>query len=326
MNKQISLSALTDELAQARTRKKEFLEQMDDIIPWAKWIGIIQPFYYKGEIGNKPYPLETMLRIHVLQNLYDLSDMGAKYEVIDSRAFSEFCGVESSNQVPDGDTIGRFRALLVEHGLQERLFAQVLELLQARGLILKKGTIVDSTIIATPSSTKNREKKRDSDACQTKKGNTWHFGYKTHIGVDQDTGLVHHLEVTSANVHDVTVTPKLLTGEESNVYGDSGYLGAEKRDDAVTHNKEGKKIRYKINRRPSQSRNNSVRSKGQIKRREREKSSVRAKVEHVFGIVKGLFGYRKARYKGIPRKQAAKLHMMFALANLYLADRRCLLV
>lgn len=324
MNKQISLSALTDELAQARTRKKEFLEQMDAIIPWAEWVGIIQPFYYKGEIGNKPYPLETMLRIHVLQNLYDLSDMGAKYEVIDSRAFSEFCGVESSNQVPDGDTIGRFRALLVERGLQERLFAQVLELLHARGLILKKGTIVDSTIIAAPSSTKNREKKRDPDACQTKKGSTWHFGYKAHIGVDQDTGLVHHLEVTSANVHDVTVTPKLLTGEERAVYGDSGYLGAEKREDAVTHNKEGRKIRYKINRRPSQSKNHSIRSQGQTRRREREKSSVRAKVEHIFGVVKGLFGYRKTRYKG-RRKQTAKLHMMFALANLYLADRRGLL-
>ena len=323
MNKQLSLSALTDELAQAKTRKKEFLEQMDAIIPWNEWIGIIQPYYYKGEAGNKPFPLETMLRIHMLQNLYDLSDMGAKYEVIDSRAFSDFCGVESSNQVPDGDTIGRFRALLVENGLQERIFGQVLALLQARGLILKKGTIVDSTIIAAPPSTKNREKKRDPDACQTKKGNTWHFGYKAHIGVDQDTGLVHHLEVTAANVHDVTVTPKLLTSEEKNVYGDSGYLGAGNRQDADTHNNEGKKIRYRINHRPSQSKNNSVRSQGQIKRREREKSSVRAKVEHVFGVVKGLFGYRKTRYKG-RRKQTAKLHMMFALANLYLADKRCL--
>ena len=184
---------------------------MEALIPWAEWIGIIQPYYYKGKTGNKPFPLETMLRIHMLQNLHDLSDMGAKYEVLDSRAFSGFCGVDSSNQVPDGDTIGRFRVLLVEQGLQERLFAQVPALLQARGLILKKGTIVDSTIITAPPSTKNREKKRDPEACQTKKGNTWHFGYKAHIGVDQDTGLVHHLEVTAANVHEVTVTPKLLT-------------------------------------------------------------------------------------------------------------------
>jgi len=223
--------------------------------------------------------------------------------------------------VPDGDTIGRFRALLVEHGLQEKLFAQVVELLQAKGLILKKGSIVDSTIISAPSSTKNQEKKRDPDAHQTKKGNTWYFGYKGHIGVDKISGLVHHVEVTSANVHDVTVVPQLLHGEEESVHGDSGYLGAEKREEALIYNNQGHKIQYKINRRPSQSKDNSARSKGQIKRREREKSSVRAKVEHVFGIVKGLFGYRKTRYKG-RRKQSAKLHMMFALANLVLADKR----
>lgn len=323
MNKQMSLSSLSDELAQAKTKKKEFLEQMDRIIPWSEWIGIIKPYYYKGERGNKPYELETMLRIHLLQNLYDLADMAAMTEVIDSRAFSEFCGVESSNQVPDGDTIGRFRGLLVEHRLQEKLFAQVVALLQSRGLILKKGTIVDSAIIAAPSSTKNREKKRDPDAHQTKKGNTWYFGYKAHIGVDKASGLTHHVEVTAANAHDVSVTPKLLHGEEESVHGDSGYLGADKREDAITHNIHGKKIRYKINRRPSQTKNNTARSKGQIRRREREKSSVRAKVEHVFGVVKGLFGYRKTRYKG-RRKQRAKLHMMFALANLYLADKRCL--
>ena len=319
----MTLSALTDELAQARTRKKEFLEQMERIIPWSEWLEIIQPHYYKGERGNKPYELETMLRIHLLQELYDLADMAVMSEVIDSRAFSAFCGVDSSNQVPDGDTIGRFRALLLKHGLQKKLFAQVVALLEVKGLILKKGTIVDSTIIAAPSSTKNREKKRDPEAHQTKKGKTWHFGYKAHIGVDKTSGLVHHVEATAANVHDVTVTPNLLYGEEESVHGDSGYLGAEKREDAITHNNRGKKIRYKINRRPSQSKNNTVRSKGQIKRREREKSSVRAKVEHAFWVVKGQFGYRKTRYKG-RRKQEAKLHMIFALANLVLADRRCL--
>jgi IS5 family transposase len=325
MNKQITLSSLTDELAQARTRKKEFLEQMNRIIPWSEWLGIIKPHYYRGERGNKPYELETMLRIHLLQELYDLADMAVMNEVIDSRAFSEFCGVDSSNQVPDGDTIGRFRALLVKHGLQKQLFSQVVSLLEAKGLILKKGTIVDSTIIAAPSSTKNREKKRDPDAHQTKKGNTWHFGYKGHIGVDKTSGLVHHVEATAANVHDVTMVPKLLYGEEASVHGDSGYLGAGKREDAVTHNQKGKKIQYKINRRPSQSKNGTARSKGQIKRREREKSSVRAKVEHIFAIVKGLFGFRKTRYKG-RRKQEAKLHMQFALANLVLADRRYLQV
>lgn len=321
MNRQISLSALSDELSQAKTKKKEFLEQMNRIIPWDEWRGLIKPYYYAGERGNKPFELELMLRIHILQNLYDLSDMGTMGEVIDSRAFSDFCGVDSSNQVPDGDTIGRFRGLLVEYGLQEKLFTQVVELLQAKGLILKKGTIVDSSIISAPSSTKNKEKHRDPDAHQTKKGNTWHFGYKGHIGVDKISGLVHHVEVTAANVHDVTVVPLLLHGEEESVHGDSGYLGADKREDAIIYNSQGKKIQYKVNRRPSQSKNNSVRSKAQIKRREREKSSIRAKVEHVFGVVKGLFGYRKTRYKG-RRKQTAKLNMMFALANLFLADKR----
>ena len=323
MDKQITLSAISDELAQVRTKKKEFLEQIEKIVPWAEWIAMIKPHYYKGERGNKPYELEKMLRLHVLQNLYDLSDEATSAEAIDSRAFSEFCGVDSSNQVPDGDTIGRFRNILVRNGLQEKLFVQVIDMLQQKGLLLRKGTIVDSTLIEAPSSTKNRERQRDPEARQVKKGNAWHFGYKAHIGVDRKTGLVHHLEVTGANVHDVTVVPKLLTGEETEVYGDSGYLGAEKRSDAITHNAQGRRIQYKTNRRPSQSKNRSIRSRAQIKRREHEKSSVRAKVEHVFGVVKGLFRYRKTRYRGL-RKQTAKLNMMFALANLYLADRPCM--
>jgi IS5 family transposase len=321
MNKQITLSAFTDELAQANTKKKEFLAQMERLIPWRAWLGEIRPHYYRGVRGNKPFDLELMLRIHLVQNLYDLSDMGVMHEVIDSRAFSEFCGVDSSNQVPDGDTIGKFRALLVRHGLQEKFFAQVVEMLTAKGLILKKGTIVDSTIISAPASTKNRDRQRDPDAHQVKKGNAWHFGYKAHIGVDKTTGLVHHLTVTAANEHDVTQTHNLLHGEEETVHGDAGYLGAQKREEAVKHNKNGKKIRYKINRRPSQSKKKSRASQAQIKRREREKSSVRAKVEHVFGVIKGLFGYRKTRYKG-KRKQTAKLNFMFALANLYLAGKR----
>ena len=196
MKKQLTLTGMTDELAQVATRKKEFLEQIERIVPWSEWIGIIKPHYYKGERGNKPFELELMLRIHLLQNLYDLSDMAVMNEVIDSRAFSDFRGVDASNQVPDGDTIDRFRALLVEHGLQEELFAQVVALLTERGLILKKGTIVDSSIISASGSTKNREKKRDPDACQTQKGNEWYFGYKAHIGVDKDSGVAHHVEVT----------------------------------------------------------------------------------------------------------------------------------
>lgn len=323
MDKQLSLSALSDELSQVRTKKREFLAEIDRIVPWEKWISIIKPYYYKGERGNKPYDLERMLRIYLVQNLYNLSDMAAVAEVIDSRAFSDFCGVESSNQVPDGDTLGRFRNILLRNGIQQELFAQVVELLMQRGLILKRGTIVDSTFIEAPSSTKNEKKERDPQAHSAKKGNTWHFGYKAHIGVDKESGLVHTVKVTAANEHDVTVTSELLTGEEEEVYGDSGYLGAEKRPEALKKNKAGKSVHYKINRRPSQSKNKSARSQAQIKRHEHEQSSVRAKVEHVFAVVKLQLRFRKTRYRGL-RKQIAKMNIMFALANLILADRPCL--
>lgn len=323
MDKQLSLSALSDELSQVRTKKREFLAEIDRIVPWEKWISIIKPYYYKGERGNKPYDLERMLRIYLVQNLYNLSDMAAVAEVIDSRAFSDFCGVESSNQVPDGDTLGRFRNILLRNGIQQELFAQVVELLMQRGLILKRGTIVDSTFIEAPSSTKNEKKECDPQAHSAKKGNTWHFGYKAHIGVDKESGLVHTVKVTAANEHDVTVTSELLTGEEEEVYGDSGYLGAEKRPEALKKNKAGKSVHYKINRRPSQSKNKSARSQAQIKRHEHEQSSVRAKVEHVFAVVKLQLRFRKTRYRGL-QKQIAKMNMMFALANLILADRPCL--
>ena len=252
MDKQISLSAFSDELSQVRTRKKEFLAQIERLVPWSEWLALIQPCYYKGELGNKPYDLELMLRIFLLQNLYDMADDKTVAEVIDSRAFSDFCGVDSSNQVPSGDTLGRFRNLLIRNGMQELLFKQVVAMLTERGLILKKGTIVDSTIIEAPPSIKNREKKRDPDAHQTKKGNAWHFGYKAHIGVDRDSGLVHTVKATAANVSDVAETANLLHGEEETCHADAGYIGAEKREEAIIRNKSGKKIKYEIMRRPSQ--------------------------------------------------------------------------
>ena len=319
----MSLSAFDDELAQVRTKKKEFLAKIDRIIPWGEWLALIRPHYYKGERGNKPYDLELMLRIYLLQNLYDLSDEGCVAEVIDSRAFSDFCGVDSSNQIPNGDTLGRFRNLLIASGLQEKLFTQVVKMLMAKGLILKKGTIVDSTIIAAPSSTKNKDKARDPEAKSTKKGNTWHFGYKAHIGVDKDSGLVHTVVGTPANEHDVTQTEHLLTGEEETVNGDAGYIGADKRETAIVRNKQGKKIKYEINRRPSQLNKLSRSGKYKAKKREHEKSSVRAKVEHVFAVVKRQLGFKKTRYRGL-QKQIAKFNIMFALANLILADRPCL--
>ena len=161
--------------------------------------------------------------------------------------------------------------------------------------------------------------------CCLKKGTAWHFGYKAHIGVDNDSGLIHHVEVTPANVHDVEMTSKLLTGEENELYGDSGYIGAKKRDDAIIRNKQGKKIRYKQNRKPTQIKKLSASGQRRAKKAEHQKSSVRAKVEHVFAVIKGQFRYRKTRYRGL-RKQTAKLNMLFALANLVLADRHCLAV
>ena len=314
---------MNDELGQARTSKKEFLQKIEHIIPWETFMEEIRPCYYKGERGNKPYDIELMLRIYILQNLYDLADMRVMTEVIDSRAFSDFCGINSTEQVPDGDTIGRFRNMLIENNLQEEMFGTVVEILKERSLILKKGTIVDSTIIEAPPSTKNREKKRDPDAHQVKKGNTWHFGYKSHIGVDRETGLVHHLKVTSANEHDVTAVADLLYGEEETVNGDSGYLRANKRPEAIKRNSNGKKIKYIISRRPSSIKKLTKSGQYAAKKREHQKSSIRCKVEHVFAVVKKLFGYRKTRYRGL-RKQTAKLNIIFALANLYLADRNYL--
>jgi len=325
MNRQMTLAEMNDEFGAARTNKKEFLNKMDSVIPWETFVKEIEPYYYKGERGNKPYPLELMLRIYMLQNLYDLADMKVMYEILDSRAFTEFCCINSPDEVPDGDTIGRFRNLLNKYGLQQTIFETVVDLLLQRGLILKKGTIVDSTFIEAPSSTKNKEKKRDPEAHSAKKGNTWHFGYKMHIGVDRDSGLVHHVKTTSANEHDVTATSELMHGEEETLNGDSGYIGANKRPEAIRKNKQGRKIKYIINRK--QSSINKLSKSGQYaaKKREHEKSSVRCKVEHVFAVVKRLFGYRKTRYRGL-RKQMLKSYIMFALANLYLADRKSLSV
>jgi len=307
MIKQTILAKTSDELGAARTSKKEFLEKIDAIIPWEEWKAIIEPCYYKGERGNKPYPLELMLRIYILQNLYDLADRKIMMEVLDSRAFSDFCGVTSPKEVPNGDTIGRFRNILV----QEKLFKQVTERLTERKLILKKGTIVDSTIIKAPSSTKNKNKKREEEAHSVKKGNTWYFGYKAHVGADRESGIVHTLKVTSAKEHDVTVIHELIQGEEETVQGDSGYLGAEKRPEAIKKNKDGKKIKYEINRKPSSIKKLSKSGQYAAKKREHQKSSIRSKVEHVFGIVKNLFRYKKTRYRGL-RKQTAKLNRMFA--------------
>ena len=322
----MNMSFFTDELAEVKTHKKEFLEQMNHLIPWSEWVDLIKPYYYKGERGNKPFDLELMLRIYVLQMVYNLADMAVAAEVIDSRAFSEFCDVTSSNQVPNGDTIGRFRNILIRNQLQEKLFTDVVTRLKAKGLMLMKGTIVDSTLIAAPSSTKNQKKERDPDAHQVKKGNQWYFGYKGHIGVDRDTGLINKIETTAANVHDVNKIPDLMEGTEEELYGDSGYTGAEKREDALQTNDKGHKIEYIICARPSSLKKRYFGKEYEAAvAAEHAKSSIRCKVEHVFAVVKGMFHFRKTRLRGL-KKVDAQLHMLFALANLILAARPSLAV
>ena len=316
----MTMSFWTDELAEVRTHKKEFLTQMDQLVPWGEWVKKIQPHYYKGERGNKPYDLELMLRIYVLQNLYNLADMAVMNEIIDSRAFSAFCQVDSSNQIPDGDTIGRFRNILMQHHLQEELFADVRKRLQEKGLLLMKGTIVDSTLVAAPSSTKNQKKERDPDAHQVKKGNQWYFGYKGHIGVDRDTGLINKIEISAANVHDTAPVPDLLEDTEEEVFGDSGYLGVDQHEEVPKINREGKRIAFRNNKRRSSLKKLPEAEQEKAREAEHAKSSIRCKVEHVFAVVKGMFRYRKTRLRGLP-KVNAQLHMLFALANLILADR-----
>lgn len=318
MNSTIQTTLFGDAFQSANTNKRQFLEKMDSLIPWQDWISIIEPIYYEGVIGQKPYPIELMLRIHILQNFYDLADMAVMNEILDSRAFSDFCGVSSPKEVPNGDTIGRFRNLLIENNIQEQIFVQVIKILQEHKLILKKGTIVDSTLIAAPSSTKNADRQRDPEAHSVKKGNQWYFGYKAHIGVDKDTGLVHHVKATAANVHDTEAVDDIIYGDEDELYGDSGYLNVEEH---ISEDKQKEGREYNINRRRGAKKKLEPNDALVFEIEEFEKSTVRSKVEHVFGVVKRLFRFRRTRYRGL-RKQQAKLNMIFALANLYLAGRR----
>ena len=318
MNSILQTTLFGDAFQSAKTNKRQFLEKMDSLIPWQDWVSIIEPIYYEGVVGQKPYPIELMLRIHILQNFYDLADMAVMYEILDSRAFSDFCGVSSPKEVPDGDTIGRFRNLLIDNNIQEQIFLQVVKILQKHNLILKKGTIVDSTLIAAPSSTKNADRKRDPEAHSVKKGNQWYFGYKAHIGVDKDTGLVHHVKATAANVHDTEAVDDIIHGDEDELYGDSGYLNVEEH---ISEDKQKEGREYNINRRRGAKKKLEPNDALVFEIEEFAKSTVRSKVEYVFGVVKRLFRFRRTRYRGL-RKQQAKFNMIFALANLYLADKK----
>ena len=318
--KQESFSDMEYGCRKKKTKREEFLEIMDEIIPWDEWVGIIRPYYPAGKRGRPPIEIELMLRMYLLQCWFNLSDEGVEDAIYDSYAMRKFMGINFLEQdVPDATTLLHFRHLLEEHGIGKLFFDAINRCLERAGRMMRGGTIVDATLISAPSSTKNREKKRDPEMHQTKKGNQWHFGMKCHTGVDAGSGFVHTVEVTAANVHDVTVAAKLLREDDEVVYGDSAYLGLEKREE-IKHNPHFSAIKYRINRRPGQLPKVSDNAIDWERNIERRKSAVRCKVEHPYRILKNLFGFRKTVYRGL-RKNLNRLHVLFAGANLYMLAR-----
>ncbi|MFO1515440.1 MAG: IS5 family transposase [Lysobacterales bacterium] len=303
-----------------QTRREVFLAEMDQVVPWRALLGLIEPHYPKqGRPGRQPYPLTTMLRIHFLQQWYALSDPAMEEALYDTPVMRRFAQLGGLADIPDETTILNFRRLLETHGLAAQMLAQVNRHLARKGLSLRGGTIVDATIIAAPSSTKNQDGERDPQMHQTKKGNQWYFGMKAHIGVDEESGLVHHVECTAANAGDVTQVHKLLHGQEDTVCGDSGYTGADKRDELrdVTSV-------FLIAEKPSKLRAmKNQRDRPYAERWERFKASLRAKVEHPFRVIKRQFGYTKVRYRGLA-KNTAQVLTLFTLSNLWMVRRRLL--
>lgn len=299
-----------------KTKREEFLEIMDEIIPWDEWIDVIKPYYPEGRRGRRPIGIEKMLRMYLLQIWFNLSDPATEDAIYDSYAMRKFTGIDFiSEAVPDETTLCKFRHLLEENGLNKLFFDAINRVMVQTGHMMKGGTVVDATIISAPSSTKNADKARDPEMHQTKKGNEWKFGMKCHIGVDAGSGFVHTIAVTGANEHDITQTAKLLREDDKVVYGDSGYLGVWKRPEIV-NNEHFSQIDFRINRRPGslpKVSNNAIDWERYIENR---KSSVRCKVEHAFRIIKCQFGYKKTVYRGL-MKNANRLYAMFACANLY---------
>lgn len=299
-----------------KTRREEFLEIMEEIIPWDEWVSVIEPFYPSGKRGRPPKGIEKMLRMYLLQVWFNLSDEGTEDAIYDSYAMRKFVGINFLEEdAPDATTLLKFRRLLEQHGLNKLFFEAINRVMVESGHMLKGGTVVDATIINASSSTKNAQKQRDPEMRQTKKGNEWRFGMKCHIGVDAFSGLVHSIEVTPANVHDICAASKLIREDDEVVYGDSGYIGIEKRDEIISDDHLSS-IDYRINRRRSSLQKVSDNSIDWDRLIEHAKSSVRCKVEHPFRTVKCLFGYRKAAYKGLTKNEN-RLYSLFTSANLY---------
>jgi transposase, IS5 family len=296
------------------TRRELFLAEMDQVIPWKEMCKVIEPFYPKPEgAGRPPVGIERMLRIHFLQHWFNLSDPSVEETLYDSKAMRNFVGIDLTHEpVPDETTICKFRHILEEHHLGNRLFVLIGEYLAKNGLKVNRGTIVDATLISAPSSTKNEQKTRDPEMRQTKKGNQWYFGMKAHIGVDSQTKLIHSMATTSANVHDSVMLPKLLHGKETRVWGDAAYTG------------QGEVIRQRAPFAKDFTKRKGFRHRELTepeKVRNRSKSRILAKVEHPFLVIKRIFGFVKVRYRGL-MKNTNWLYVICGLTNLYMARRK----
>jgi len=302
------------------TRREKFLGRMEAIIPWPSLLAVLEPFYPKGERGRPPVGLERMLRMYFLQQWYGLADEALEDTLYDSQAMQGFARIDlAAEGVPDATTLLKFRRLLETHDLCKGLFTAINADLTARGLMMREGTLVDATLIAAPPSTKNKEKKRDPEMPQTRKGQQWYFGMKAHIGADRDSKLVHTVVVTAANVADITKTAELLHGQERQVHADAGYTGVEKRAEIAALQRQ---IDWQIARKGGQLKKmEEGAEKETLKASEKAKASVRAFVEHPFHIIKNIFRHRKVRYRGLA-KNGHQLHTLFGLANLVIGARQ----
>jgi IS5 family transposase len=312
---QLSFASLDWAAKKKRTKREVFLAEMAAVVPWAKLAAVIEPHYPKSgpQGGRRPFPLAVMLRIYCLQQWYNLSDPGAEEALYDMHSLRAFAGLElGRDAIPDETTILNFRHLLERHALTEAIFATVAEHLEARGEMLRGGSIVDATLIAASPSTKNKAGKRDPEMRSSKKGNQWYFGMKAHVGVDAESGLVHTAGVTTGSVHDAKVMQHLIREDDTAVYGDKGYASEERKRAA-----EAAGVLWAVKEKAKPGRKLTARQRA----RNRRFGKVRAKVEHIFRVVKCQFGYRKVRYRGIA-KNGAQMLSLLALANLYLARRR----
>lgn len=300
------------------TKRDEFLGVMEEVIPWKEWVSIVEPYYPTGKRGRPPRGVETMLRMYLLANWFNLSDEGTEDAIYDSYAFRKFMGVDfcGENQVPDATTLCKFRKLLNDNGITKLLFDAIRTFLEQHGRLMHGGTIVDATIIEAPSSTKNAKKQRDPEMHQVKKGNEWHFGERIHIGVDAGTGYIHSMETTAANVNERDVVAALIREDDEVLYGDAGYTGLSKRED-FQKDEHLSSLTFRINTRNRAHWKKLAPGFDWDRFIEYQKSRVRSKVEYAFFVFKRIFAYQKTRYRGI-KKNRTHAFMLCACTNLYL--------